>query len=248
MTLLKCLGDLLDGSGWTSAISQAGIATPGTADSFLKASHVKKTARAHQVTACALYKLRQDAYTTCTDETGVTREVWSNQQSTHSVQFKFWELILNTQLTILTWDRAIHEGNFPLYIEALSAVQWMFHALDHYHYARAVAVHLRDMLTLQERHPAIYAEFCKGNFTVNRSTRPFSRMSIDESHEQNNACVKDEGGEIGLTEDPTALLRWMVAGPEMARVVREFLDGVHNKDSDAGTHHHEDTPGKLYYW
>ena len=54
-------------------------------------------------------------------------------------------------------------------------------------------------------------------------------MSIDESHEQNNACVKDEGGAVGLTERPTALLRWMVAGPEMARVVTEFL-GELDKD------------------
>ena len=66
-------------------------------------------------------------------------------------------------------------------------------------------------------------------------------MSLDESHEQNNACVKDEGGAIVLTEKPGALLRWMVAGLEMARVVTEFLtvlDCTHN----AQTSHHEDTP------
>ena len=62
MTLLKALGEILNGSGWTSAISQAGIATAETADSFLKVSHVKKTCRAHQVTACALYRLQQQAY------------------------------------------------------------------------------------------------------------------------------------------------------------------------------------------
>ena len=112
MTLLKCLGDLLDGSGWTSAISQAEVASSGTADSFLKASHVKKTARAHQVTACALYKLRQDAFTD--DETDASFDDWSQERRTNSVQFKFWELILTTELMILTWDRAIHEGNFSL--------------------------------------------------------------------------------------------------------------------------------------
>ena len=57
MTLLKFIGDLLNRRGWTSAISQANIATPGTAEGFLKASHVMKTARAHQVTACVLYTL-----------------------------------------------------------------------------------------------------------------------------------------------------------------------------------------------
>ena len=241
MTLLKCLGDLLDGCGWTSALIQAEIANPGTADSFLKASHVKKTARAHQVTACALYKLRQDAYDKA--EGDITFEMWSLDRRSASAQFKLWELILNIELTILTWDRSIHEGNFPLYVETLSALQWIFHALDHHHYARATAVHLRDMSTLQDRHPTIYAEFCKGNFTVSRSNRPFSRMPLDEGHEQNNASVKDEGGAIGLTEKPTALLRWMVGGPELARVVTEFLVGLENIGSEKQTHHHEAKPG-----
>ena len=42
MALLKVLGDLLDGSGWTSALVQAEIATAGTSNSFLKVVHVKK--------------------------------------------------------------------------------------------------------------------------------------------------------------------------------------------------------------
>ena len=166
MTLLKCLCDLLDGSGWTSAILRAQVASSGTPDSVLKASHVKKTARAHQVTACALYNLRQDAYIKCGTET--TQEAWSLERRGSSVQFRFWELILNIELAILTWDRANHQGNFALYVEALSTVQWIFHALDHYDYARVVAVHLRDMTTPKSRNLAVYAEFCKGNFTVNR--------------------------------------------------------------------------------
>ena len=54
MALLKALGDLLDGSGWTSELVQAEIATAGTSNSFLKAVHVKKTARAYQITSCVL--------------------------------------------------------------------------------------------------------------------------------------------------------------------------------------------------
>ena len=33
------------------------------------------------------------------------------------------------------------------------------------------------------------------------------RMSLDESHEQNNPCAKEQGGAIGLTQTPTALLK-----------------------------------------
>lgn len=57
-------------------------------------------------------------------------------------------------------------------------------------------------------------------------------MPLDESHEQNNKCVKGDGGPIGLTESPSALLRWMVAGPEMVRVVGEFLSLLEKKKRD----------------
>ena len=67
-------------------------------------------------------------------------------------------------------------------------------------------------------------------------------MALDEGHEQNNACVKGDGGAIGLTENPTALLRWMVAGPEMARIVEEFLSMLDKKEADSHQCHHEDKP------
>ena len=60
-----------------------------------------------------------------------------------------------------------------------------------------------------------------GNFTVNKTGRTFSNISIDQAHEQNNACVKD-GGAVGLTQNPAALRRWMVSGPEMAHLIEEF--------------------------
>lgn len=48
MATLKVLGNLLEDSGWTGALTQACVAGPGTADSFLKAVHVTRTRRAHQ--------------------------------------------------------------------------------------------------------------------------------------------------------------------------------------------------------
>ena len=58
MAMWKMYGDYLEGSGWTNALTQAGIATSGTADSFLKATHVTRTRHAHQVTTLALTKLQ----------------------------------------------------------------------------------------------------------------------------------------------------------------------------------------------
>ena len=64
MAALTTPGYFLDGSGWTHTPTQADLATAGKADSFLKASHVKRTRRAHQVTASALSILMHNAYDT----------------------------------------------------------------------------------------------------------------------------------------------------------------------------------------
>lgn len=62
MAAFKVLGNLLDGSGWTSVIGYAGVASTGVADSFIKASHLTRTRRAHQITAASLYMLQRKAH------------------------------------------------------------------------------------------------------------------------------------------------------------------------------------------
>ena len=62
MTALSSLGSLPEDSGWTGAPAEAGVASVGTADSFVSAASVTKTRHAHQVTTCSLYKLLQSAY------------------------------------------------------------------------------------------------------------------------------------------------------------------------------------------
>ncbi len=114
------------------------------------------------------------------------------------------------------------EGNFELYVQALVKIIPWYLALDHTHYARWTPVHLHDMISLEQSHPSIYAEFAKRNFIVKKSKRSFSAISIDQAHEQNNAIVKGDGGAIGLTENSTALYRWMVSDTEMARLIGEF--------------------------
>ena len=59
-------------------------------------------------------------------------------------------------------------------------------------------------------------------WVVAKTKKPFSMMPIDQADEQNNAIVKGSGCAVGLTENPTAFQRWMVSGPEFARLLREF--------------------------
>ena len=97
------------------------------------------------------------------------------------------------------------------------------------------------MASLHETHPDIYIQFVNGNFVIRKSHRRFSAISTDQAHEQNNALVKGEGGAIGLTENPQAFLRWMVAGPEIARVITEFEKRDNRTLTQSDMQHHEQT-------
>ena len=56
------LGDLLASSGWTDGLVDADVATSGTADYFLKCTHITRTRHAHQLTVLALSALQKNAY------------------------------------------------------------------------------------------------------------------------------------------------------------------------------------------
>ena len=86
-----------------------------------------------------------------------------------------------------------------MYLDALTELVPWFFALDHTNYSRWIPVHLRDMTELPQK--LINAS----HFTVQKTKRVFSAIPIDQAHEQNNACVKGDGGAVGLTEDPSAL-------------------------------------------
>ena len=141
MASLKVLGNILKGSGWTEALVQDGVASSGKADSFLKASHVTRTRRAHQITASSLYLLQQNAYkdyiqTLGTDSEVMSFEDWCDARSDSSPQFQFWSLILQLELVVMVYVKAIREANFLLYIKALSKIVPWFFSLDHTHYSR----------------------------------------------------------------------------------------------------------------
>jgi len=95
------------------------------------------------------------------------------------------------------------------------------------------------MCLLSEKNPAILAEFLAGKFVVHKTSNKFSAMALDQCHEQNNAAIKDSaGGALGLMTNPGALKRWMIAGPEIARMVSEF-ELLQVQTLSNGQKHHE---------
>ena len=97
------------------------------------------------------------------------------------------------------------------------------------------------MLSLEHKHPDVFQEFQSGKFVVFKSCCTFSAMAIGQTHEQANAFIKGEGGTIGITEDPSALGRWLVAGHEVSRLATEYEFISEAKDANEKTRHHEQT-------
>ena len=98
-------------------------------------------------------------------------------------------------------------------------------------------VHIRDMENLPT---SIHNEFHEhGHWVVHKTKNRFSAMPIDQAHEQNNAVVKGSGGAVGLTQNPSALRKWLLAGPEKARLIQAFEEQFMIEKEGECLHHDE---------
>ena len=98
---------------------------------------------------------------------------------------------------------------------------WVF-VLDQTNYARWLPIHVRDMVELAVKHPAVYEEYLKGNFVVQNSCRKFSLIAKDQSHEQMNKVLQGNGGASDLYDDTDAISLYMLAGPDCVRMIEKF--------------------------
>lgn len=152
-------------------------------------------------------------------------------------QFCYWNKVLQLECLLLAFIRTQREADYPLYVATLTAIiLWMF-AMDHYHYTRWLTVHVTDLQELANDSPDIHLEFVKGNFVTQKSLHKFSALAHDQIHEQQYAIVKGDGGIIGITENEGALRRWMVACPEIARILSEFEDQFQRQRKNDVCHH-----------
>ena len=180
MAMWNTFGDYLEGSGWTTALTQANVASSGTADSFLNASHHTRTRHGHQVSLLALHKLQDDAFLSCTEgpHNAEMKEAWRQSMIQKCPTFKYWDTVLQIELLGLVLVKAHCECNFPFYTDSLKALSPWFFALDHHNYARWLPIHIHDMENLPL---SIRSEFeDHGHWVVCKTENRFSAMHIDQ--------------------------------------------------------------------
>ena len=120
-------------------------------------------------------------------------------------------------------------------------VPWMF-SLDHVHYSRWMPIFIQNLKDLKLWHNDIYEQFLNGDFTMVKSLKKFSAIAEDQAHEQNNKLIQAEGGAIGIRDSKDALMKWMIAGPEMADITYNYNENNSATEYESEyQHHHEHT-------
>ena len=71
---------------------------------------------------------------------------------------------------------------------------------DHYNYARWLPVHVRDMMNVRVKHPALYTQFADGFGTIAKTQNPFSMIGFDQKPKQQNKELKMCGATLNLSD------------------------------------------------
>lgn len=154
---------------------------------------------------------RQDIYKTVTNLTETITELRVTEllddydkEMSHINNFAYWQTYLRMVEILLSFIRAQRTGDWPLHIQAFSAMLPWLAVYDHTNYARWGPVYLSEMKSLQSTAPEVYEEFMAGNFVVKRSNNFFNEVPADQATEWINKICKASGGIIGLTRNDQA--------------------------------------------
>ena len=76
-------------------------------------------------------------------------------------------------------------------------------------------MHWYDLVKLSQVCPSVYEEMVNGFFSFQKTSRNFSRMAIDQIHEQNNKVIKGVSGATHLLNKiaDSAFSRWELSLP-----------------------------------
>ena len=211
-------------------LSQCSLVTNGISV-VADVNQIKRARYCIQVVLCALY------------QTLLHPLQWLEEKSKTSGMCYFWRMVINLQIEILIFVPSLREGNFPVYVQTTRKLLKWFFALDHYNYARWLTVYVFDLLSLPITHPGVYQNMIKGCFSFAKSHQ-FSRIALDQVHEQNNKVIKGQGAAASVlnSQNDSALILWETCGPEVARIVSEFeelIDNYCSSERSSGTKYHE---------
>ena len=93
-------------------------------------------------------------------------------------------------------------------------------------------------------HPETWRELEKSNISVAKNAIPLESIGTDHACEHLNKLMKVHAGLIGITNNPNARQRFLLAAPELPCLAKKFKDQFHDVGSKA-VEHHDLSPSKI---
>ena len=141
--------------------------------------------------------------------------------------------------TLLLFIRASRQQCWELHLEALNAMVPYFFAFDMLNYARSTPVYLSQTIELKNKDRETWEIFQRGNFSVNKSSVPFSAIGGDHGLEQQNHVLKVLEGMKGIADSQAALDEFFMTAREMSLLLDRFADHYHLHNSRNAKEHYQ---------
>ena len=242
--MYQITGQLVTGTGFDDALKAAGLDIVGIVKALTDAKNLKRARYAGHLIASVIQCLLVDAYSKEIDESTrqlIQFDVWLKQKTdTNSMYYKG---ILNHLINLNLLIKSIRVADFDLFTAVLEEACPLIFALDHTHYSRWVPVFVHELKLLKVSDPDLYEEFRKGNFVVSKTNIPFSKIALDQCHEQNNKIIKSRSGlEDQLNKEDKGFLR------QLENIMPEIIDYLQDMDNLGGwskTSHDESHPNFI---
>ena len=127
--LLIVHGEFIKASGLDKLLSQSNLSITGMENTVVNVTDIKRCRYGLQISACAIYQQLVKAFNT---KCNITVWGWLAQKSVTITMTLYWKNILEIQIQILIFIRALCESNFELYVVSLKSLMKWFFVLDHY--------------------------------------------------------------------------------------------------------------------
>jgi len=271
---LHALGKYVEESGLDNIAVEKGIYSPTTLRQIFGGKAFKRGVEYHTVNALACYKLRFQQLSSTSPTGPITEKCQQLREGLHNrdrrsvdvfddICEQYSEIIepamtrsdtneLGTFLVTYTQQvecllniiRACRQGDWEEYLAALDKQIKYFFAHDLYKYARLMPLHLAQMNDLQTQSPETWTALKEGDFCVKKTGTPFTNLFVDQTLEQEIRGLKVVGGITGLTQNESALNRFLLATPELTRIVTKFQQR-YSLPTDATSNEHYQLTGTI---
>ena len=144
----------------------------------------------------------------------------------HGKTAQYWFGYVKLVKLYRMFSRALREGDFELYKYCLNSLIPFFFAFNHPNYCRWLIRFLDSLMRLDQTHPLLYRDFCKGLFAIRRTKKPFSGSPIDLTLEQtvNGDAASEKLGITHLTNSISARQKWSLSHSLRITIVSDLLE------------------------